>query len=204
MSDIQDWNDEKPLPKVTCTSSACEKDLHSFLRVRPGGQSYRNEKCRECGDDLIDWTRLDRQDLGDLEYTVDALERELIRHVYWHSTIDRKAVDHARRKGISGLREATEARLRKYVGPPRSQLFRDGMQTPLSGNVIFYAQHATATCCRKCIEAWHGIERERPLSEKELGYMNDLIMHYISTRMPDLAQNGVRVPRRISRRKAVA
>ena len=74
MSSNAAWNEEKPLEKVTCTSSDCDQDLHSFLRVRPRGQSYRNEQCRVCGVDLIDWHRLDRQDLSDVEYTVACLE----------------------------------------------------------------------------------------------------------------------------------
>jgi hypothetical protein len=193
MASMENWNNEKPLAKVTCTSHDCEKDLHSFLRIRPGEQSYRSEECRACGAELIDWQRLDRHDLSDVENTVASLERELIRHQYWHQSIDEKALNHAMRKGLSGLQEAAEHRLRKYVGPPRAELFRDGFQTPLSGNAIYYAQHATATCCRKCIEAWHGIDRERSLTDQELGYMTKLVMHYIKKRMPDLPLEGTKV-----------
>ena len=194
MTSTTNWNDEKPLAKVTCTSYDCERDLHSFLRISPGNQSYRSEKCRECGIDMIDWKRLDRHDLSDVANTVASLERELIRHQYWHQSIDSKALNHAMRKGLSGLRQAAEHRLRKYIGPPKADLFRDGFQTPLSGNAIYYAQHATATCCRKCIEAWHGIERDRPLTDTELGYMTELVMHYIEKRLPDLSKEGTRVP----------
>ena len=35
MPNVEDWRDEQPLPKITCTSSDCENDLHSFLRMRP-------------------------------------------------------------------------------------------------------------------------------------------------------------------------
>ena len=35
MSSTASWNEEKPLEKVTCTSSDCERDLHSFLRSIP-------------------------------------------------------------------------------------------------------------------------------------------------------------------------
>ena len=195
MSNSQDWNTEPLLSKVTCTSADCERNLHSFLRVRPRGQSYRNEQCRECGADLIDWTRLDRHDLSDLEYTVTSLERELIRHMYWHKALDQRAINHARRKGLSGMREATLHRLELSVGAPRSELTRDGRQTPFQGNnAIYYAQHATATCCRRCIEAWHGIEREKPLSVEELGYMTDLVMYHIRKQIPDLAVAGIKVP----------
>ena len=57
-----DWNNEKPLGKVTCSSHDCERDLHSFRRRGPGGESYRNEQCVACGAQLIDWNRLDQHD----------------------------------------------------------------------------------------------------------------------------------------------
>jgi hypothetical protein len=43
----------------------------------------------------------------------------------------------------------------------------DGRQTPWRGHPVFVAQHATATCCRSCLEQWHGIERGRAMSESE-------------------------------------
>ncbi len=196
MSSTQDWNDETPLSKVTCTSHDCEKNLHSFLRMRPGKHSYRNERCRACGIDLIDWQRLDRHDLSDVKHTIESLERELIRHEYWHRKLSEKVKDYAKRKGLAGLRETSERRLIKSVGPARSELFRDGTQTPMNGNIINYAQHTTATCCRKCIEAWHGIDRERPLSMQEIRYMVELLMLYIRKRLPSLSEEGQFVPNR--------
>lgn len=196
MNNTPDWAAVNPLPKVTCTSYDCERDLHSFLKWRPRNENYRSERCRACGADLIDWRRLERQDLTDVEHTFASLERELIRHHFWHKSIDRKARDHALRKGKLGLRVAVDHRLRKYVAPPRSQLFRDGTQTPVKDNVVFYGQHATATCCRKCIEAWHGIDRERPLNDEEIAYMTELVMLYVNKRMPDLPLTATKVPRR--------
>ena len=188
-----DWNKEKPLAKVTCSSHDCEQDLHSFRRRRPGSEPYRNEQCVACGAQLIDWDRLDQHNLRDVENTFESLRLEMIRHHYWHKTIDSKALGHAQRKGVIGLREVAEHRLRQYVGLPSSQLFRDGMQTPTSGNVIFYAQHATATCCRKCMEAWHAIDREAPLGDQEIGYLTELVMRYIQARLPELPAIGPKV-----------
>jgi hypothetical protein len=198
MASMANWNDEKPLAKVKCRDHDCEKDLHTFLRLRPGGLSYRSEQCSECGANLIEWQRLDRHDLSDVANTVASLQREFIRHQYWHQPIGEKALNYAKRKGLLGLQEAAELRLRKYVGPPRAELFRDGTQTPKVGNAIHYAQHATATCCRKCIEAWHGIERELPLTDQELGYMTELVMHYLKIRLPDLPLEGTKVAGRRS------
>ncbi|MDR3556172.1 MAG: DUF4186 domain-containing protein [Syntrophobacteraceae bacterium] len=47
----------------------------------------------------------------------------------------------------------------------------DTRQTPFKGHPIFIAQHATATCCRKCLEKWHKIERGKALDESEKQYI---------------------------------
>src|SRR5215210_2648641 len=44
---------------------------------------------------------------------------------------------------------------------------KDGKQTPYRGHPVFVAQHATATCCRGCLEKYHGIPRGRELSAEE-------------------------------------
>ena len=190
MTNTPAWDLEEPLEKVSCTSSDCERDLHSFLRKYPRGKSYRNRQCRECGVDLIDWSRLDRHDLSDVEHTVSCLELELIRHVYWHKNFDQTAITNANKLGRIGLLAAAEARLLKSVAPPRSEIYRDSTQTPFTGNVLYYAQHATATCCRKCIEAWHGIPREQRLTHEQIGYMTELLTHYVDKRMPEITSGG--------------
>ena len=43
----------------------------------------------------------------------------------------------------------------------------DGRQTPMRGHPVFVAQHATATCCRSCLEKWHAIPAGRELSAEE-------------------------------------
>ena len=53
-----------------------------------------------------------------------------------------------------------------------------------SGNAIYYAQHATATCCRRCVEYWHGIRRGRKLTEREVGYLAELVMVFVRERVP--------------------
>ena len=55
----------------------------------------------------------------------------------------------------------------------------DGRQTPMRGHPIFIAQHATATCCRGCLEKWHHIARRRTLSEEEIQYVLDLLARWL-------------------------
>jgi len=59
----------------------------------------------------------------------------------------------------------------------------DGRQTPMRGHPIFVAQHATATCCRGCLERWHGIAKGRPLSEAEVDYILDVLRRWLETQL---------------------
>ena len=47
----------------------------------------------------------------------------------------------------------------------------DGRQTPMRGHPVFLAQHATATCCRGCLEKWHHIPRGHALTEAEQSHV---------------------------------
>lgn len=58
---------------------------------------------------------------------------------------------------------------------------KDGSQTPWGGHPVFRAQHATATCCRKCLQLSHGIARGHELSDRERAYVVDIICRWIET-----------------------
>ena len=51
----------------------------------------------------------------------------------------------------------------------------DGKQTPMRGHPVFIAQHATATCCRGCIEKWHKIPKGTELSQNQQEYLGSLL-----------------------------
>jgi hypothetical protein len=67
---------------------------------------------------------------------------------------------------------------------------RDGKQTPLRGHPVFVAQHATATCCRGCLEKWHGIPRGRALSDPEQRYVVDVIDQWLRREDPHAPDAG--------------
>jgi hypothetical protein len=52
-------------------------------------------------------------------------------------------------------------------------------QTPYRGHPVFVAQHATATCCRTCLERWHGLPKGRELTPEQQGYVVDVICRWI-------------------------
>lgn len=61
----------------------------------------------------------------------------------------------------------------------------DGKQTPMRGHPVFIAQHATATCCRGCIEKWHKIPKGIHMNEKQQDYIVSVIMEWIKRQLKD-------------------
>ncbi len=57
---------------------------------------------------------------------------------------------------------------------------KDGKQTPTKNHPVFVAQHATATCCRGCIEKWYHIPKEKVLQENEIKCIKAMIMEWIT------------------------
>jgi hypothetical protein len=53
---------------------------------------------------------------------------------------------------------------------------------------VFVAQHATATCCRTCLERWHGIPNGRQLTGDELSYAVELIGRWIAREVAEQGQ----------------
>jgi hypothetical protein len=57
----------------------------------------------------------------------------------------------------------------------------DGKQTPYRGHPVFVAQHATACCCRGCLEKWHGIPRGQPLTSAEQAHVVAALERWLRT-----------------------
>ncbi|MDD5463125.1 MAG: DUF4186 family protein [Methylococcales bacterium] len=59
----------------------------------------------------------------------------------------------------------------------------DGKQTPFRGHPVFVAQHATACCCRSCLEKWHRIPKRRALTPDEEAYIVNVLEKWLSIEM---------------------
>ena len=90
-----------------------------------------------------------------------------------------------REKGMDTIRghAAQIVRQRLSAAEPKN----DGKQTPMrgapQGHPVFLGQHATGTCCRGCLEKWHGIPKGRPLSDEEQAGVVDVLMQWIGRQM---------------------
>jgi len=63
------------------------------------------------------------------------------------------------------------------IAPERPK--NDGKQTPMRGHPVFVAQHATATCCRSCLEKWHSIAKGIPLDNEHIDYIVTILERWL-------------------------
>lgn len=178
--------------KISCQTADCASGLHYFKQTKQMRGKKISPICAYCDADLIRWEEVWERNLDDVENTFKALKYEFIRHHYWHKEFDEKAINYALRKGKIELRNAVEKRIRSSVMAPADAF--DGRRTKWEGNPIHYGQHATATCCRKCIEKWHNIPRDQELTENQVKYFTHLVIMFLEERFPNLPDEKTKVP----------
>ena len=86
-------------------------------------------------------------------------------------------IDYIDEKGLVTIKFHAYDFINKRLKPKK--ILNDGKQTPMKGHPVFIAQHATATCCRGCLEKWHNIEKGKELSGEEVDYIVNIIMKWI-------------------------
>ncbi|MDX6644669.1 MAG: hypothetical protein QOK40_396 [Miltoncostaeaceae bacterium] len=126
-------------------------------------------------------------DTASIDSRLEALARQLFRAKFHLRGRDAATVE---LRGMEVVRKHAGDLLAKRLAPAEPN--KDGKQTPYRGHQVFVAQHATATCCRTCLERWHGIPKGRELTASEQAYAVDVICRWIET---DLAASGRRAPR---------
>lgn len=84
-------------------------------------------------------------------------------------------------KGGDKIREHARDFVSQRLAP--AVIPNDGKQTPMKGHPIFIAQHATACCCRGCLEKWHHFPRGKELTEEQQDYVVDVLMEWVGRQM---------------------
>ena len=92
--------------------------------------------------------------------------------------LNSKMKEYVKNRGIDVIRthayDFVSNRLKVYNN------IKDGKQTPMrQTHPVFIAQHATATCCRSCIEKWHHIPKEKVLNNNEIDSIVNIIIEWI-------------------------
>ena len=92
-----------------------------------------------------------------------------------------KDKSYIREKGIDTIRSHARDFVERRLSPENPE--NDGKQTPMKGHPVFAAQHATACCCRGCLEKWHNIPSGKVLTQAEQAYIVDVLMEWIQKEM---------------------
>ena len=108
---------------------------------------------------------------------------EKLSHSKFRSSFKLKEKDktYILQKGIDTIKSHAKYFIAKRLAP--EEIPNDGKQTPMKGHPVFIAQHATATCCRKCLNKWHHIAQGKELTQAQQDYIVNLILEWIKIQM---------------------
>lgn len=120
--------------------------------------------------------------MRNLDDLFDALSRSSFRRRF---RLRGKDLDYLRDKGLPLVMHHAGELIDRRLVP--GDLPNDGRQTPFRGHPVFVAQHATACCCRHCLEKWQGIPRGRALTDMERSHVLAVLERW-------LGKEAVRAP----------
>lgn len=92
--------------------------------------------------------------------------------------LGKKEFDYLNEKGLETVLEHAADFVEKRLAP--AEPANDGKQTPRRNHPVFIAQHATATCCRGCLEKWHDIKKGQELTETEKQHVIEIIEKWLA------------------------
>ena len=110
----------------------------------------------------------------DIDLIFERLSRSRFRSSF---SLKTKELSYLNEKGMDEVLLHASDFIRKRIAPADPK--NDGKQTPYGKHPVFVAQHATGTCCRNCLEKWHGIEKGKELNEKQVDYIIKVIERWL-------------------------
>jgi Domain of unknown function (DUF4186) len=171
---------------ISCRKTDCDNGLHCY-RPKPTGKAWiePSGECQGCGDRSVDWDRVKRRNIADGAALQRELQREWIRHHFWTKPIDSDSKEVLLSLSKEDLRSHIRKELAKGVAPPRP--WGDGRRVPtkdekLRGRPLYYAQHATASCCKKCAYYWWGLPRDQQYTQQQLDFLTAMCVGFFECR----------------------
>ena len=109
---------------------------------------------------------------------LDKLSRSSFRSSFHLTKKDRAYLE---AKGMDVMRAHAADFVRLKLAP--AEPANDGRQTPMSGHPVFKAMHATACCCRGCLNKWYKVPLHRELTASEQERIVGLLMAWLDRQM---------------------
>lgn len=116
--------------------------------------------------------------MRDLDDLFAALARSTFRQSF---RLKGKDLAYLHEKGLPVMLSHAQDFIAKRLAP--AIIPNDGKQTPYRGHPVFVAQHATACCCRGCLEKWHRIPHGRDLVPEEQAYILTVLERWLREAM---------------------
>lgn len=118
--------------------------------------------------------KLNNKDLTIIENKIKELSKSTFRTSFH---LNKKEIEYIKKNGLNKVEQHAYEFIKKNLAP--SNIPNDGKQTPTHNHPVFPARHATATCCRGCLEKWHHIKKGKELTDNEIKYIISIIMYWI-------------------------
>ncbi len=109
-----------------------------------------------------------------IDEALDKLQSSKFRASFALSKADREYIDV---KGMDTIRSHAVDFVSKKLAP--AEPLNDSRQTPMHGHPVFKAMHATACCCRGCLNKWYRVPMHRPLTDEEQQKIVNLLIAWI-------------------------
>lgn len=119
--------------------------------------------------------------MRDMDELFVALSRSSFRSRF---KLGRAELQYLRSRGFPAILSHASDFIRTRLAPANP--LNDGKQTPMRGHPVFLAQHATATCCRSCLQKWHRLPKGRELTAQEQACIVGVIERWLRLQAPDV------------------
>lgn len=117
-----------------------------------------------------------------IDQALAKLDRSKFRSSFY---LTKKEMAYLEDKGMETMRRHAQDFVREKLAPVDP--VNDGKQTPMHGHPVFTAMHATACCCRGCLNKWYRVPKGRELTESEQERIVNLLMAWLE-RKKDMTQ----------------
>lgn len=113
-----------------------------------------------------------------IEQALEKLSKSKFRRKFQLKETDFQYIE---RTGMETVRRHAAEFVKERLSPAYPK--NDGKQTPMKGHPVFVAQHATACCCRGCLNKWYGVKMGQPLSERQQQKIVNLLIAWIQKQL---------------------
>lgn len=113
-----------------------------------------------------------------IEEALEKLQKSKFRSSFHLSEKEREYVNE---KGMEVIAQHARDFVKERLSP--ATIPNDGKQTPMRGQPVFVAQHATGCCCRGCLEKWYHVTKGVELSQHQQEQIVRLLMCWIEKEM---------------------